>query len=99
MASGATEVTVSAMANHSSATVVINPADADANTAGHQVTLDSGDTDITVTVTAADGLTTRDYALTVRREASPQGRHAERAVAERDRVHNPVRQRHIFVRG
>ena len=71
-ASGATEVTVSAMANHSSATVVINPADADANTAGHQVTLDSGDTDITVTVTAADGLTTRDYALTVRREASPQ---------------------------
>ena len=72
VASGATEVTVSAMANHSSATVVINPADADANTAGHQVTLDSGDTDITVTVTAADGLTTRDYALTVRREASPQ---------------------------
>ena len=71
-ASGATEVTVSTMANHSSATVVINPADADANTAGHQVTLDSGDTDITVTVTAADGLTTRDYALTVRREASPQ---------------------------
>ena len=72
VATGATEVTVSAMANHSSATVVINPADADANTAGHQVTLDSGDTDITVTVTAADGLTTRDYALTVRREASPQ---------------------------
>ena len=29
----------------------------------------------------------------------PAGRHAERAVAERDRVHNPVRQRHIFVRG
>ena len=72
VATGATEVTVSAMANHSSATVVINPADADANTAGHQVTLDSGDTEITVTVTAADGLTTRDYALTVRREASPQ---------------------------
>ena len=72
VATGATEVTVNAMANHSSATVVINPADSDANTAGHQVTLDSGDTDITVTVTAADGLTTRDYALTVRREASPQ---------------------------
>ena len=71
-ASDATEVTVSALANHSSATVVITPADADANTAGHQVTLDSGDTEITVTVTAADGLTTRDYALTVRREASPQ---------------------------
>ena len=72
VASDATSVTVSATANHASATLVISPADTDANTANHQVTLGSGATDVTVTVTAADGLTTRNYTLTVSREASPQ---------------------------
>ena len=61
-----TQVTVAAEATHSGATVVLSPADADANTAGEQVTLGAGTTTITVTVTAEDGVTTQTYTVQVR---------------------------------
>ena len=48
--------------------MVISPADADANTDGHQVSLGSGDTVITMTVT--NGTATRTYTVTVGQVAS-----------------------------
>ena len=57
--------TVSATTNHASASAMITPSDADANAAGHQVSLGVGDTEITVEVTAEDGETTRTYEVTV----------------------------------
>ena len=50
----ATEATFSATKNHSGATMTITPADADANAAGHQVSLGEGDNVVTVTVTNGD---------------------------------------------
>ena len=60
------QTTVAATANSAAASVAIAPADADAATAGHQVTLAVGDNTITVGVTAEDG-TRMDYAVTVTR--------------------------------
>ena len=57
--------TVTATTNHASATVVIMPADA--NTAGHQVNLGVGDTEITAEVTAEDGSAMKTYTVTVTR--------------------------------
>ena len=57
-ANSVAQVTVSATKNHGEATgPVITPADADANAAGHQVTLTAGANVITVAVTAEDGVT------------------------------------------
>ena len=50
------------------ATAVITPADADANTAGHQVTLVEGANTIEIAVTGA-GMTPRDYTVRVTRDA------------------------------
>ena len=59
---GVSQVTVTAEARDSAASVGISPADADADTAGHQVELTSGaQTAVTVTVTAADGSADRSY--------------------------------------
>ena len=64
------QVTVTAMANHTGAVVVITPDDADDNEAnGHQVTLEPGANPITVNVTAADGTTNQNYTITVNRGA------------------------------
>ena len=49
------------------AMVEIMPADADAQTAGHQVALPVGQTMITATVTSADGTDTTTYTVTVTR--------------------------------
>ena len=65
--------TVTATANHDGATVAILPADADAATDGHQVTLGDGDTVVEVTVTAEDGTTMQTYAVTVTRAAAGCG--------------------------
>ena len=68
MASGVATATVTATTNHASAAFEITPADADSNTAGHQVNLtEGGDTVITVVVTAEDGNTTKTYTVTVTR--------------------------------
>ena len=65
-------VTVTAQANDGGATVAIGPAaDADAEQAHHQVTLASGETLFTVTVTAQDGATQRDYRVVVSRARAP----------------------------
>ncbi|MDE0669549.1 MAG: cadherin-like beta sandwich domain-containing protein, partial [bacterium] len=64
--------TVSAQPAGPAATVAITPADADAGTAGHQVNLAVGVTRIAVAVTAADGQTTRTYAVTVTRRGEPE---------------------------
>ena len=59
---GITQVTVMAEASDAAASVDVLPADADADTAGHQVELTSGaQTAVTVTVTAADGSADRSY--------------------------------------
>ena len=50
------------------ATAVITPADADAATAGHQVTLDEGANTISIAVTGA-GMTPRTYTVRVTRDA------------------------------
>ena len=63
------EVTVAATAAHHDATVAIAPADADTNTEGWQVALAQADNTITVTVTAADEITTENYTITVTRDA------------------------------
>ena len=72
------QVTVHAVASvHPSATVLIAPADADANTAGHQVNLaapqsgaESAATDIVIVVTDADGITRKTYLVAVTRAAA-----------------------------
>ena len=62
--------TVTAGATNSLATVSYSGTDADANTDGHQVNLTAGgDTEITVTVVAADGVTTQSYTVTITRAA------------------------------
>ena len=64
-------VTLSATANDGDAEVAYTPAtDADSGQAGHQVDVGVGDTTATVTVTAADGQTTRSYRVVVKR---PEG--------------------------
>ena len=65
-------VTVAATATATGATVAYEPADADTNTAGHQVALTAGDdTDITVTVT--NFRVTEEYTVTVTRAGLPAG--------------------------
>ena len=66
-----TTVTVSATENDSSAEAVITPEDSDINTMGHQVSLDVGETTITVTVTAEDD-STEEYTVTVTRVDTDQ---------------------------
>ena len=63
--------TVTAIAKDGNATVTVAPADADVDTAGHQVALAVGGNAIAVTVTAADGATTRTYTVSVTRAAAP----------------------------
>ena len=59
--------TVMAVTNYSGASwAVTSPADADMNTAGHQVALSAGGNTVTVRVTAEDG-TTKDYTVSVNR--------------------------------
>ncbi len=58
--------TIVATASHRDAVVSISPADADANTAGHQVVLAEGNNRVAIMVTAPNGAT-KDYILTIRR--------------------------------
>ncbi len=67
VANSVSSTTVTATKNHAAATVVITPADADANAAGRQVSLTVGFNTVTVKVTAEDGATTRTYTVTVTR--------------------------------
>ena len=60
-------VTVTAAARQNSATVELDPADADGGTPGHQVALGAGETLVTARVTAADGETVRAYRVVVTR--------------------------------
>ena len=72
--SGVGSVTVSAKAaDVGGADVDIMPADTDSNVAGDQVSLTVGaETNITVTVTAEDGRTTKTYTVAVYRERAPK---------------------------
>ena len=59
--------TVSATTTHDSSSLSISPEDANDTEDGHQVQLAVGSTEITVTVTAEDGVTTQTYGLSVER--------------------------------
>ena len=59
--------TVSATVNHPGASLVIYPVDADTAVGGHQVGLLAGSNVVTVSVTAEDGLTKREYTVSVNR--------------------------------
>ena len=59
------QATIAATANQSGATVAITPADADAITDGHQVSLSAGRNAVTITVTAEDTTTTKTYTVSV----------------------------------
>ena len=69
-----TNLTVSATALHANATVSILPADADTNTAGHQVALSVGANDIAIAVTPSSG-SARTYTVTVTRGTFITSRH------------------------
>ena len=62
-------VTVTATASQSGAETLITPADADPDTAGHQVALGVGETTIIVVVRSADGSALESYVVTVTRAA------------------------------
>ena len=67
VASSVTRVTVAGVAVDSDATVAYSGGDADGGTDGHQVDLVEGRNMVTVTATAEDGVTTRDYTISVNR--------------------------------
>lgn len=62
-----TTVTVDAKTSHMGATFAISPADADADTAGDQVSLSVGPNSVSVVVTAEDGTSTQTYSITITR--------------------------------
>ena len=64
---GVSSTAVTAEARSALATVAVSPADADAQAAGHQVSLAAGATVVEVRVTAQDATTQRTYAVTVER--------------------------------
>ena len=70
-AEGAASATVAATATEDAAQVTISPADADPDTAGHQVALDVGPNVVAVTVVATDGLAESAYTLTISHPYSP----------------------------
>ena len=61
------QVTVAGVAAHADATLAYSGTDADDLTDGHQVDLSAGQNMVTVTVTAADGNTTKEYTVSVNR--------------------------------
>ena len=70
VAAATERVTLSGTLNDDDASLAYTPStDADSSTAGHQVNVAVGDTTATVTVTAADGETTRAYRVVVKRPA------------------------------
>ncbi len=71
VADGIERVTVTAITDDAGATVEIAPDDADADSDGHQVEIGSSDAAVTVTVTAADGATTRAYTVAIGRAVRP----------------------------
>ena len=70
VAATVSQVTVDAKPFQRWATIAIDPADADTSADGHQVNLSGTSTDITITVTAHNKADTKDYTVTVNREAS-----------------------------
>ena len=70
VAAATERVTLSGTLNDDDASLAYTPStDADSSTDGHQVDVAVGDTTATVTVTAADGETTRAYQVVVKRPA------------------------------
>ena len=67
VASTITRATITGTANHSGASVAYSPTDADTSTTVYDVDLTAGRNAVTVTVTAQDGSTTKDYTVSVNR--------------------------------
>ena len=62
-------VTVVAVKSNDNAQVAYSTTDADNGTAGHQMDLEVGNNEVTITVTAQDGVATQTYTLTIVRTA------------------------------
>ena len=76
------QITVAATANDTGAAAAIAPADADGDTAGHQIDLAAGTNEITITVTAADNTTTKAYQVAVARDAPADATLASLALSD-----------------
>ena len=63
--------TIQAVANQSDAMVAYTPEDADAGTEHNQRTLSEGDNPVTITVTAPNGATIKEYTVTINRVMPP----------------------------
>lgn len=71
VANAITNVSITAVADRSEASVAISPTDADPNTDGHQVDLSEGANTITITVTPSNTrISGRTYTVTIRRALS-----------------------------
>ena len=68
---GTSRITVVAEADNPGATITTVPADSAPGVVGHQIDVGEGDLVVTVTVTAADGATSRDYSVMVGRDRQP----------------------------
>ena len=76
--------TVAATATHADATVAFSGTDADATMDGHQVALNVGANEVTITVTAANGTSTMAHTLTVTRGQSSDASLASFSVGDMD---------------
>ena len=69
LGNAAGQVTVVPVRSNDNATVAYSTTDADGNAAGHQMDLEVGNNEVTIDVTAQDGVATRTYTLTIVRTA------------------------------
>ena len=89
--------TVTASASHAAAEVAYSGSDADAVAAGYQVSLSAGRNAVTVTVTAEDGSTIKEYTLSINRGvATPYGWNAEHDL---DGLHDTPQPRYLWTNG
>ena len=86
VASDVTQATVTALPNNDYGTIVYSGTDADLTADGHQVNLTAGRNEVTVTVTAQDTTTIKEYTLSINRGVATM--FGWKAVDDLDRLHS-----------
>ena len=86
VASDVTQATVTALPNNDYGTIVYSGTDADLTADGHQVNLTAGRNEVTVTITAQDTTTTKEYTLSINRGVDTV--FGWKAVDDLDRLHS-----------